>query len=127
MDKFLAWYLGAFALVLLACSGAHKRPANPPTGGDFTDADIVPLLRYAPVFPSSAAKSGITGWVLMEFTITESGTVSHLRLLDSHPPEVFDQAAFAAMLRWKYQPKLVDGKPVPMPGIRKKFTFALDD
>jgi protein TonB len=50
--------------------------------------------------------------VKVEFTVTPLGTVEDVKVLDSKPPRVFDRAAKRAILKWKFKPKVVDGKPV---------------
>ncbi|MYF51747.1 MAG: energy transducer TonB, partial [Gammaproteobacteria bacterium] len=38
--------------------------------------------------------------------------VSDVKVMESDPPRLFDEAALAAMQRWKFRPKIVDGTPV---------------
>ncbi|HHC71484.1 MAG TPA: energy transducer TonB [Thiotrichales bacterium] len=82
------------------------------SGAASQDGDIIPLVRIAPQYPRKAAMQGKEGWVKLEFTITESGTVTDVRVLESNPRRIFDRAAVRAILKWKFKPKLVDGKPV---------------
>ncbi len=81
-------------------------------GGGSGDGDIVPLVRIAPQYPRKAAMQGKEGWVKLEFTITETGSVTDVVVLESRPRRIFDRAAVRAILKWKFKPKLVDGKPV---------------
>lgn len=60
----------------------------------------------------AARAKAIEGYVLLRFTVTESGSVADPEVLRSDPPGVFDRAARRAVLKWKYQPQLVDGRPV---------------
>ncbi len=77
------------------------------------EGDIIPLVRISPQFPRRAALARIEGWVEVEFTITETGTVDSPRVIRSQPPRVFDREAIRAILRWKFKPRVVDGRPVP--------------
>jgi len=77
------------------------------------DGELIPLVKIAPRYPRRAAIAGKEGWVKLEFTVTELGTVENVKVLDSKPPRVFDRAAKRAILKWKFKPKVVDGKPVP--------------
>ena len=43
--------------------------------------------------------------------VTETGAVEDPEVLRSEPPGVFDRSASRAVLRWKYQPQMRDGKP----------------
>ena len=76
------------------------------------DGEVVPLVRIAPQYPRKAAMAGTEGWVKLEFTITEAGTVVDPVVLEAQPPRTFNRAAIRAILRWKFKPKIEDGKPV---------------
>ncbi len=76
------------------------------------EGDIIPLVRIQPQYPRQAAISRIEGWVKLEFTITPLGTVKDPRVLEAKPPRVFDREAIRALLKWKFKPRVVDGKAV---------------
>lgn len=81
-------------------------------GGSIAVArELTPLVRVAPEYPLSARAKMIEGYVIVRFTVTETGSVADPEILRSDPPGVFDRAGRRAVLRWKYQPQLVDGKP----------------
>lgn len=80
--------------------------------GEVSDNEIKPLIRVAPEYPAEAARRGIEGWVLMEFTITVEGKVRDPRVVDNHPSTIFDRAARKAVLQWRYVPLSVNGTPV---------------
>jgi protein TonB len=100
--------------------GAVGKPGTTTVGepgagavGDFSaDGDIVPLTRIAPQYPRKAALKGIEGWVKLEFTVLEDGSVVDPVVLDAKPGRIFNRAAIKAILRWKFRPRQVDGKPV---------------
>lgn len=73
--------------------------------------ELTPLVRIPPEYPMSARGKRVEGYVILRFTVTESGSVADPEVLRSDPPGIFDRAASRAVLRWKYQPQIVDGKP----------------
>lgn len=77
-----------------------------------SDGEVMPLVRVAPRYPRNAALKGIEGWVKVEFTILEDGTVSDAKVIDAQPSRVFNREAVRAVLRWKFKPQIVDGKQV---------------
>ncbi len=84
-------------------------------GGSIAVArELTPLVRIPADYPLSALSREIEGWVLVRFTVTETGSVADPEILRSEPPGVFDRAAKRAVLKWKYQPQIVDGKPAPV-------------
>jgi protein TonB len=76
------------------------------------DGEVMPLVRVAPRYPRKAAMRGIEGWVKVEFTILEDGTVSDAKVVDAQPRRIFNREAVRAVLRWKFKPQIVDGKQV---------------
>jgi len=92
-----------------------------------SDTDIVPLVRVPPIYPVRAQERGIEGYVILRFTISPTGTVKSPIVLDSKPSHIFDRAAIRALKKWKYRPKIEDGKAVERPGVEVKLTFDLDD
>jgi protein TonB len=85
-------------------------------GTGTVDTDAIPLVRVDPTYPIRAKERGIEGWVQVEFTISPRGTVIDPRIVAYEPSSIFNQAALRAIRRWKYNPKIVDGKPVTRPG-----------
>jgi protein TonB len=76
------------------------------------EGDIIPIVRINPIYPREAAMKGTEGWVKLEFTITETGTVKSPRVIEAEPPRVFNREAIRAILKWKFKPRVVDGVAV---------------
>lgn len=89
------------------------------------DTDAVPLVRVQPEYPQRAAQRGIQGWVEVEFTISRAGTVQNPRVIGYEPSTIFNKAALRAIKKWKYNPKIEEGKAVEQPGIAVRLRFAL--
>jgi periplasmic protein TonB len=90
------------------------------------EGDIIPVVVIRPVYPRDAAISGIEGWVKIEFTITEVGTVKDPQVVDAKPARVFNRAAIRAILKWKFKPRVVDGVAVDRRA-SQIIDFTLDD
>lgn len=73
------------------------------------EGDIIPVVVIRPMYPREAALAGIQGWVKVEFTITEVGTVKEPRVVDARPPRVFNREAIRAISKWKFKPRVVEG------------------
>jgi protein TonB len=76
------------------------------------DSNFVPLSQLPPQYPYKAAQRGIEGWVRVEFDVTATGTVEHVEVIESEPPGVFDKAAIRAVSRWRFKPRMVNGRAV---------------
>ncbi|TKB03728.1 TonB family protein [Alteromonas portus] len=90
------------------------------------DMQATPQFRVDPTYPPEASRDGIEGWVKLGFTVSASGAVSDIKVLDSEPKRVFDRAARRALKKWKYKPKLDGGKPVSQPGMVVVLDFKLE-
>lgn len=99
------------------------------TGGGFSmasaDGDAVPMVRVPPQYPERALQRGIEGRVLIEFTISRSGAVKDAKVVAAEPSSIFNKAAIKAVLQWKYNPKIVNGKAVEQRGVRIAIPFRL--
>ncbi|MBW2500838.1 MAG: TonB family protein [Deltaproteobacteria bacterium] len=99
------------------------------TGGGFSlasaDGDAVPLVRVPPQYPERALQRGIEGRVLIEFTISKTGAVKDPKVIAYEPSTIFNKAALKAVSQWKYNPKIVNGKPVEQPGMRIALPFRI--
>jgi len=71
------------------------------------------LRKMAPAYPRGAASRGLEGWVDVEFTVTEDGEVRDATVTAASA-EVFENAALAAVNRWRFEPVIEDGRPVPV-------------
>ena len=76
------------------------------------EGDIIPVVVIRPMYPREAAIAGIQGWVKVEFTITEMGTVKEPRVVDAKPKRIFNREAIRAILKWKFKPRVVEGVAV---------------
>jgi protein TonB len=89
-------------------------PADAFRVGDGTpvNRDIEQLSSAPPVYPADALAQRMEGWVEVEFTVTETGEVAAVDVAGSEPQGVFDQAAVDSVTAWRFNPRLVNGKPV---------------
>jgi protein TonB len=91
-----------------------------------SDRDVIPLVRINPDYPPRAQTRGIEGYVIVQFTITATGTVKDPIVVEAQPKGMFDDAALKAIARWRYNPKVESGVAVERVGIRTRLTFQLE-
>ena len=99
----------------------NAEPVTPPGGPD-TDGyysiggNISPPRRTSPrVAPErsrEADAAGVTGIVILEIRIDESGGVADAKVVRSVP--MLDDAALATVKQWRYAPTMVEGRAVPV-------------
>ncbi|MEL7187892.1 MAG: energy transducer TonB [Pseudomonadota bacterium] len=97
-----------------------------PGGMNIAEGDYLPIVRVAPVYPARALSRGLEGFVDLSFTVTSAGTVKDPIVLQS-TSSLFERAAVRAVLKFKYKPRVVDGVPVEVPGVKTRISFQLED
>lgn len=97
-----------------------------PGGMNIAEGDYLPIVRVAPVYPARALSRGIEGYVDMMFTVTTTGTVKDPVVMYS-TSSLFDRAAISAVLKFKYKPRVVDGVPVEVPGVKTRISFHIEE
>ena len=97
------------------------------SGGYSSDGDYLPLVKVEPLYPRRALSRGIEGYVIVSLTVTTSGSTKDVFIIESDPPGVFDRSAVNAALKFKYKPKMVDGKAVEVAGVKNLIKFQIED
>jgi protein TonB len=77
-----------------------------------------------PSYPQAARRARQEGWVDVQFTITASGRVTGVRVVGSSPRGVFDQSALRTVQRWRFRPRMVNGKATSQ-STRQRIYFRL--
>jgi protein TonB len=85
-------------------------PAKPKRVGGELQAPAL-IHRVEPEYPGVAVRGKVSGAVILEATVNESGAVTDVTVLRSI--RVLDQAAIKAVKQWRYQPLVLNGQPVP--------------
>lgn len=95
-------------------------------GGFSSDGDYLPIVKSQPKYPSRAASRGIEGYCTVEYTVTVTGETRDVVVVDC-PEKVFASASVRAAGKFKYKPKVIDGEPIEVPGVRNRFIFQLGE
>ena len=92
-----------------AVSGASKdntsvatASASANNGDPRLELNVQPLSKIAPVFPKEARNNGSEGYVTVQITISEAGSVTKVDIMESDPPGVFDKYVADAVKRWRF-------------------------
>jgi TonB family protein len=104
--------------VTVSGKGSRVIPSRLPpqrirVGGNVQAAKL--LYAPKPIYPTNAESAGIDGTVLLRAVITIEGNVIGLSVLPSplsSSDPALKEAAMDAARQWRYQPTLLNGKPV---------------
>jgi protein TonB len=90
------------------------------------DGEYLPIVKVAPIYPRRAQTRGITGYCIVEYTVTKTGSIRDPQAVDCVPSGVFERASVKAAEKFKYKPRVVDGEPIEVAGVQNKFTYELE-
>ncbi len=71
-----------------------------------------PVRRVSPAYPARARSKNIEGHVTLRVLIGTAGKVEKVKVEDSNPAGVFDEAASQAVRDWQFEPALYRGEKV---------------
>jgi protein TonB len=76
--------------------------------------DQVPRATYqAPMtYPPRARAGGVEGHVVISLLIGVTGEIEQVRIVESHPEGVFDEAAMQGINQWRFEPATYQGQAV---------------
>ena len=90
------------------------------------DGEYLPIVKVAPIYPRRAQTRGITGYCIVEYIVTKTGSIRDPQPVDCQPQGVFERASLKAAEKFKYKPRVVDGEPIEVAGVQNKFTYELE-
>jgi protein TonB len=91
------------------------------------DGEYLPIVKVAPIYPRRAQTRGITGYCIVEYTVTKTGSIRDPFAVDCQPKGIFERASLKASEKFKYKPRVVDGEAIEVAGVQNKFTDELEN
>ena len=91
------------------------------------DGEYLPIVKVAPIYPRRAQTRGISGYCIVEYTVTKTGSIRDPFPVDCQPKGIFERASLKASEKFKYKPRVVDGEPIEVAGVQNKFTYELEN
>ena len=92
-----------------------------------SDGEYLPIVKVAPAYPMRALTRGVEGYVIVEYTVTATGSVKDVIVVEAEPTGIFDKASLNAALKFKYKPRIVNGETIEVRGVRNIFYYKLED
>jgi len=88
-----------------------------------SDREVQPLVRISPIMPPRAEKSG---HCRVRFNVSAEGTPFDVQATYC-TQSLFERATIKSVQKWKFNPKIVNGRPVAMRGVENQVTYKLTD
>lgn len=104
----------------------YETPSGPSGWNILTDGEYLPLVRVSPQYPRRARERGIEGYAIVELTVGADGSVpsESIRVIEAEPNGFFESTAIKAAQKFKYKPKVVNGKSQVVKGVTYRFSFS---
>ena len=84
----------------------------------------LPISKQAPDYPQRALDKGIQGDCTVEYSVTPQGKVDNPKVVGNCHP-AFIRPSLVAAATFRYQPRMVDGQAVTVPGVRNTFHYKI--
>jgi len=94
-----------------------------PLSGKIIDAAYQPLIRFPPLMPRDAQRSGHCN---VRFDVSAQGQPFNVETL-SCSQNLFARNTVKSVGKWKYRPRIENGQPVTVEGVTTKIKFRLKD
>lgn len=81
---------------------------------DLKELDRIPqvIYRVSPIYPYSAKRRNVTGYITIQFVVDSAGKVGNITILKAKPKGVFEDSAKKAVQKWRFKPGYYQGEPV---------------
>ena len=89
-----------------------------------SDGEYLPFVKVQPLYPRRAQSRGVEGYCIVAYTVTASGSVKDVEVVDCSS-RLFERASTQAAVKFKYKPRVVNGVAVEVPNVKNKFNFKL--
>ncbi|MCF6293155.1 MAG: energy transducer TonB [Robiginitomaculum sp.] len=89
------------------------------------DRDIQPIFRSNPAYPLNAQARNLEGNCSAVFDVGINGSPFNIKV--NCTASVFERSARNAISKWKYNPKIANGKAVIMYGVKNSIKYKMAD
>jgi len=91
------------------------------------EGEFLPLAKVSPIYPQRALRRGLEGSCTVQYTVTATGATKDIVVLeDQCTSSMFHSASLEAAKKFKYRPRVRDGKAEEVPGVRNRFIYQLE-
>lgn len=103
-----------------------SKPSKGSGGSVITEGDFVAILMPGPKYPTDLAEKGVEGFVRVRYTVTEIGTTENVTVVSSSNRS-FERSAVRAAEKFKFKPRIEDGKAILVPDVYNMIEFQLEN
>ena len=108
---------------LTAAAANAKRAQQAAVAADIRQYQ--PISKQAPDYPQRALDKGIEGDCTVEYLVNPQGKVESPKVVGNCHP-AFIRPSLVAAATFRYQPRVIDGQAVAVPGVRNTFHYKIE-
>ena len=105
--------------------GLNAVPPSDSTPDIIQFREMLPQRLITPTYPDVALELELEGYVVVKFTVTETGAVQDIAIDESEPEGVFNEEAVRAAGRLRFEPRIVSGESVRVEDVLFRFDWNL--
>ncbi|TVZ41926.1 TonB family protein [Alteromonadaceae bacterium 2753L.S.0a.02] len=87
------------------------------------NSDYKVIKKVKPIYPVEDLENTIVGNVILEYAIDEKGKAKEIWVVKEGPNPRFTKSAIMALSKFEYQPRIIDGVPRSVYGVRQNIIF----
>lgn len=87
--------------------------------------DIRQIVGAPADYPRRALRRGVEGHVTVSFTVTKTGDVADIQVVEADPQGYFEESVIEAVEKYKFQPRIVNGNTVDTKEVSRRVVFKL--
>jgi TonB family protein len=125
LDECLSSVAGGVSRVQ-ATLAARKTATGATVAKSTVNSPIRQIVGAPADYPPRAIRRNIEGFVVVKFTVTKTGDVDAIQIVESEPSGMFDESVLEAVQKYKFQPRMVNGEPVDSKEVEKRVVFKLE-
>ena len=91
------------------------------------DRDAILLAASDPRYPPKAEREGVEGHIVVAMNVGSEGKVNDAWIVEASPEGYFEDQALRAAKRFKYRPRVENGKKVIAANLQYRWDFNLPD
>ncbi len=111
--------------VVLSCSVAFGAQAQEM---DIVSHDDISVLKWVdPVYPMSAAKNGVQGYVMLSYDLNDKGKPTNVKVIEEFPRRIFSISAKRALLASQFEISNENNEAVSVQGLVRKYVYELEE
>jgi TonB family protein len=84
------------------------------------------LWQPLPLYPRMALRHGLTGEVLVQYSINEQGKAENIQILESSSKGFFDDTTIRALESASFGLAYEEGRAVAVQGVKKRFIYNIE-